>query len=119
MPCGLRKAPATFQAYIDNCLRPSADDFAVRYISNIPIDSINEEKHEEQVQTGLERLGEFGLYAKGEKCHFGVSDVGFLGFVISPDGIGKESDHISTIQNRPTLESIRDAQVLLGFTNIH
>ena len=49
----------------------------------------------------LQRLKEFGLYCKAEKCQFGVSEVGFLGFVITPDGVGMESDRISTIEDWP------------------
>ena len=67
----------------------------------------------------LERLREFGLYCKAEKCQFGVSEVGFLGFVIDSEGIGMESDRISTIEDWPTPKSIRDVQVLLGFTNFY
>ena len=67
----------------------------------------------------VEWLGEFGLYAKAEKCHFGVSGVGFLGFIISPNGIGMKSDCISLIVDLPTPESIWDVQVLLGFTNFY
>jgi hypothetical protein len=66
-----------------------------------------------------ERLREFGLYSKAEQCRFGVSEVGFLEFVISHDGIAMESDRISTIEDWPTPVSIRDVQVLLGFTNFY
>jgi hypothetical protein len=84
---GLTHAPATFQPYIDGCLRPYIDDFTVCYLDNILIYSTNEEEPEEQVRKVLERLREFGLYGKAEKCRFGVSEVGFLRFVISPDGL--------------------------------
>jgi len=67
----------------------------------------------------LQRLEQFGLYCKAEKCRFGVSEVGFLGFVITPKGVGMESDRISTIKDWPTPKSIRDVQVLLGFTNFY
>jgi len=67
----------------------------------------------------LQRLQEFRLYCKAEKCQFGVREVGFLGFVINSDGIGMESDRISTIEDWPTPESVRDVQVLLGFTNFY
>ena len=50
MPFGLTNAPATFQAYIDDCLRPYIDDFAVCYLDDILIYSTNEEEHEEQVE---------------------------------------------------------------------
>ena len=119
MPFGLTNAPATFQAYIEDCLWPYIDDFAVCYIDDILIYSTNEEEHEEPVQIVLERLREFGLYGKAEKCRFGVSEVGFLGYVISPDGIAMESDCISTIEDWPTPESVRHVQVLLVFTNFY
>ena len=115
----MTNAPATFQAYIDDCLRPYIDDFAVCYLDHILIYLTNKEEHEEQVRKVLERVREFGLHSKVEKCRFGVSQVGSLEFVISHDGIAMESDCISTIEDWPTPESIRDVQVLLGFTNFY
>ena len=47
MPFGLTNTPATFQAYLDNCLRPYIDNFAVCYLDDILIYSNNEEEHEE------------------------------------------------------------------------
>ena len=67
----------------------------------------------------LQRLKEFGLFCKDEKCQFGVSEVGLLGFVITPEGVGMELDRISTIEDRPTPKSIGDVQVLLGFTKFY
>jgi hypothetical protein len=119
MPFGLTNAPATFQSYIDDCLRPYIDDFAVCYLDDILIYSTNEKEHEEHVRQVLQRLKEFGLYCKAEKCQFGVSEVGFLGFVITHDGVGMESDRIATIEDWPTPKSMRDVQVLLGFTNFY
>ena len=45
MPFGLTNAPATFQSYIDDCLRPYIDDFAVCYLDDILIYSANETDH--------------------------------------------------------------------------
>ena len=67
----------------------------------------------------LQRLREVGLYCKAEKCQFGVSEVGCLRFVITPDGVDNESDQISTIEDSPTPKSIRDVQVLLRFRNFY
>jgi hypothetical protein len=119
MPFGLTNSPATFQSDIDDCLRPYIDDFAVCYLDDILIYSTNEKEHEEHVRQVLQRLKEFGVYCKAEKCQFGVSEVSFLGFVITPDGVGMESDRISTMKDWPTPKSVRDVEVLLGFTNFY
>jgi hypothetical protein len=95
MPFGLTNTPATFQAYVDDCLRPCINDFAVCYLDDILIYSTDEEEHDAQLRKVLKWLREFGLHTKAERCHFGVTEVGFPGFVISPDGNGMESDHIS------------------------
>jgi len=119
MPFGLTNALEHFQSYIDDCLRPYIDDFTLCNLDDILIYSTNENEHEEHVRKVLERLREFGLYCKGEECQLGVSEVGFIGFVIDSEGIRMESDRISTIEDWPTPNSIRDFQVLLGFTNFH
>jgi hypothetical protein len=113
MPFGLTNAPATFQSSIDDCLRFYIDDFAVCYLDDILINSENETEHDEDVRQVLRRLREFGLYWKAEKCQFGVKEIGFLGCMISPNGVGMETDRIATIQDWPTPKSIRDVQVLL------
>ena len=101
-PFGLTNAPATFQVYIDDCLRPYIDDFAMCYLDDILIYSTNEKEHKDHVRKVLQRLQEFGLYCKAEKCQFSVSEVCFLGFIINSNGIGMESDRISTIEDWPT-----------------
>ena len=49
MPSDLTNAPAMFQSYIDDCLRPYIDDFAVWYLDDILIYSTNEKEHEEHI----------------------------------------------------------------------
>jgi hypothetical protein len=60
IPFGLTTAPATLQAYIDDCLQPYIDDFGVCYIDDILIFLTDEEEHEEQLRTVLKQLGDFG-----------------------------------------------------------
>jgi len=119
MPFSLTTAPATVQCYIDDCLRPYMDNFVVCHLDDILIYSANEKEHEDQVHQVLQRLKELGLYCKAGKCQFGVSDVGLLGFVITPDGVGMQSDRISTIKDWQTLKSVRKVLVLPGFTNVY
>jgi hypothetical protein len=52
-------------------------------------------------------------------CQFGVTEVGFLGFIINSDGISMESDRIATIEAWLTPTSIRDLQVLLEVANFY
>jgi len=91
----------------------------VYYLDDTLIYSTNEKEHEDHVRKVLQRLQEFGLYCKAEKCQFGVREVGFLGVVINSDLIGMESDRIATMEDWPTPGSVREVQVLLGFPNFY
>jgi len=117
MPFALKNAPATFQSYIDDCLPPNIDDFAVYYLDDILIYLTNEMVHRDHLWIVLQRLSEFGLYCNPEQWQFSVLEVGFLGFIINSDGIGMISDGMSPIEDWPTWKSISDEQVQLGFTN--
>jgi hypothetical protein len=119
MPFGLTNAPATFQSYMDECLGEYLDDFAVCYLDDILIYSKNPEEHEEKVKLVLARLAEFGLYCKTSKCEFSVSEVNFLGFMISANGIAMEPDRIVSIEQWPTPACVKHVQILLGFTNFY
>jgi hypothetical protein len=92
-------------------------DFVVCYLNDILIYSEDPAQHEGHVTKVLERLRKYGLYCKAEKCEFSVKKVGFLGFVISPDGIEMEADRIATIEDWPRPKSVKNVQVLIGFMN--
>jgi len=59
----------------------------VCYIDDIFIFSKNMEDHEHHVCLVLEKLWEFGLYVKLEKCEFHQFEVELLGYVIYGDDI--------------------------------
>jgi hypothetical protein len=88
-------------------------------LDDILIYSNTPEEHEDHVKKVLARLREFGLFCKAAKCEFGVKKIGFLGYVISQDGVGMEGDRVATIEDWPTPGSLRDVQVFLGFTNFY
>jgi len=116
---GLSNSPATFQAYVDDCLWALIEDLAVSYLDDILIYSTHVEEHEEHVRHVLQRHQEFGPHGNAEQCQVGVSEVRFRGFLITPNGVGMQSDRISTIEDWLTLIPVRDIEMLLGFMNFY
>jgi hypothetical protein len=92
MPFGLTNAPATFCTLMNDIFREWLDDFVVVYIDDILIYSSSLEEHEEHLCKVFQRLRENKLYAKLEKCEFGVTEVDFLGHRITQEGL-KMDDH--------------------------
>jgi len=107
------------QCYINDVLRACVDDIVLRYLDDILIVSANEKAHEEHVNKVVQLLKELCLDCNAEKCQFRVLDVCFLGFVITPGGVGIGSDKMSTHEDRQTRNSLGDVQVLLRFMNFY
>jgi hypothetical protein len=92
MPFGLTNAPATFCTLMNDIFQEWFDDFVVVYIDDILIYSDSLEKHAKHFRKVFQRLRENKLYAKLEKCKFGVMEVDFLGHKIIQEGL-KMDDH--------------------------
>ena len=98
MPFGLTNAPATCQALINHVLREYLDICCVVYLDDILIYSISEEEHIRNVQNILRCLANFNLKLKFEKCQFHVTEVDFLGYLVSTEGIKVDPEKVKAIQ---------------------
>lgn len=119
MPFGLANAPATFQAYMNECLAELVDMICVVYLDDILVYSSSKAEHHGHVCQVLERLQAANLYVKLSKCEFDATQVDFLGYVISTDGVAMEQDRIKTVSEWPTPTSFKEVQIFLGFANFY
>ena len=71
------------------------------FIDDILIYSLSLEDHEVHLRMVLQRLREKQLYAKLSKCDFWQRHVGFLGHVISGDGISVDPKKIKVVMDWP------------------
>ena len=83
MPFGLTNAPAAFMDLMNRIFRPYLDRFVVVFIDDILIYSPSKETHQEHLHIVLSILRHHQLYAKYSKCEFWLTEVRFLGHVIS------------------------------------
>ena len=79
--------PAYFMNMMNKVFMEFLDKFVLVFIDDIMVYSKNEEEHKEHLRLVLEKLKEHQLYAKFSKCEFLLKEVGFLGHVISGEGI--------------------------------
>ena len=87
MSFGLTNAPVAFMDLINRVFHPYLDRFVIVFIDNILVYSRSELEHERHLGLVLQTLRQYQLYAKFSKCEFWLSRVGFLGHVVSVDGI--------------------------------
>jgi transposase InsO family protein len=117
MPFGLANAPACFQRFVEQTFRDMINVFVVLYLDDFLIFSEDESQHDTQVRAVLQRLRETKLYAKLEKCQFGVRSIKFLGHWIDSKGIACNQEKVKALLEWPIPKSKRQLQRFLGLAN--
>jgi transposase InsO family protein len=119
MPFGLCNAPATFQAMMNEILKPFIDKFVLVYLDDILIYSKNQEEHEKHVEAVLQALRKAKLYANPSKCEFGLKEITFVGHIVGTDGIKVDPAKIKAIENWPTPTTIHEVRSFLGLASYY
>ena len=83
MPLGLINAPNTFQRLINSVFQESIDHFCTVYLDDILIYSSYTSKHFKHIEWVLSKLRSNSLFEKPTKCEFGLTELEFLGYIIS------------------------------------
>jgi len=96
---GLCNEPASFQNYINDTLREYLDEFCTAYLDDILIYSDNEVEHEIHVNRVLQKLAQAGLQVDIIKCAFHVTEVSYLGLIITTKGVKMNSAKVNIIVN--------------------
>ena len=86
MPFGLTNAPTEFMDLMHKVFQLYLDQFVVVFVDDILVYSKTEEEHEDHLRIVLQALKEHQLYTKLSKCEFWLTEVRFLGHVVSASG---------------------------------
>jgi hypothetical protein len=97
MSFGLTNAPAFFMNLMNKVFMEFLDKFVVVFIDDILIYSKSEEEHEQHLRLVLEKLKEHQLYAKFSKCDFWLTEVKFLGHVITAQGVAVDPSNVESV----------------------
>ena len=89
------------------------------YLDDILVFSKNKEDHAKHLRLVLDKLREHQLYAKFSKCEFLLKEVGFLGHVISGEGIAVDPTKVVTVTNWEAPTSVGEIRSFLGLVGYY
>ena len=118
MSFGLTNAPTAFMDLMNQVFCPYLDRVVIIFIDDILVYSRSELEHERHLGLVLQTLRRHQLYAKFNKCEFWLSRVGFLGHVVSDDGIYVDPQKVEAVANweQPTtVTEVRSFLELAGY----
>ena len=119
MPFGLSNAPSTMQRMVNKIFRDCTDKFMCVYIDDIMVYSRTEEEHLQHLEFVLKRMKEFHLKVRFSKCHFAKSELDFLGYKISAEGLRPTDEKVKKVREWPAPKKLHDLRSFLGFVNFY
>ncbi|GFX34131.1 transposon Tf2-6 polyprotein [Trichonephila clavipes] len=93
--------------------------FCFVYLDDILCYSENAEEHRSHLRTIFQRLSSYGLKLNISKCVFGVTELIFLGHLITPDGIKPLPDKVQAVLDYKQPETVDSLRKFLGLLNFY
>ena len=119
MPFGLTNVPATFQALMNDVLRPYLRRFVLVFFDDILIYNTSWAEHLQHVAIVFNEFRAHHLHLKRSKCSFGTTSVAYLGHVISAEGVAMDADKVAAVAAWPPPRSPRALRGFLGLAGYY
>jgi hypothetical protein len=113
MSFGLTNAPAYFMYLMNKVFMEYLDRLIIVFIDDILVFSKMMEEHEEHLRLVLEKLRSNQLYAKFSKCEVWLTEVAFLGHIISVGGVSVDPGKVKDVLNWMPPATVSEIQSFL------
>ena len=109
---GINSAPELYQHTIAQIL--SDCEGTVNYIDDIVVFGRTEEEHQKRLEKVMKKLEQSGLTLNKEKCRMNLTEIEFLGFHISSEGVKPTEEKISAIVKARKPKDATEVRSFLG-----
>ncbi len=117
---GLCNSPATFQSFMNMAFKDLIDsNHVVVYMDDILIFTDTLEELRILTHQVLQKIDEYDLFLKPEKCFFAQTTIEYLGLVISAGRVSMDPAKVTGITNWPNPRTLKQLQAFLGFCNFY
>ena len=112
---GLKGCPGSFQRLVELAVKGIPG--IIVYIDDLLVHSSSHEEHRRLLKLLFQRLRQVGLKANLKKCEFGATNVSYLGFRLTPDGILPGIDKLKVIREAKPPTTVTEIRQFLGLCN--
>lgn len=118
VPFGLQSSSSALVRALREVLEPY-QEFCISYIDDILIISNSPQEHLKDIEKIVNILNKFGLKLNIDKCVFYQSEVQYLGFKITNNGITIDEKRLEQIQEFPKPKNLKTLRGFLGMINYY
>ena len=115
LPQGITSAPEIFQRTVEEIL--SDQPHTVCFFDDILVFSENTTDHKAHLEATKQKLRDAGLKLNKEKCELEKSELNFLGYHISGDGIDLDPTKVQAVTEMADPKNIEELRRFIGMVN--
>lgn len=115
-PFGLKNVPAAFQRVMDRVLGTMLWERASVYVDDIIIFSASVQAHHADLTELASRLRKANIFVRASKCTFYVSEVEYLGYIVSGSSVRVMPEKVEGILNVQIPVDRKELRRFLGLT---
>ncbi|MCP4487622.1 MAG: hypothetical protein GY820_09955 [Gammaproteobacteria bacterium] len=119
LPMGLKTAGSIFQRLMNDTLHGLLDDGIFCYLDNIAIATDTLAKHLSRLERIFLRFRTARLKLKPSKCDFLESQLGYLGHVLSSDGLRTDPTNMEAIEKFPPPKNQQQVRSFYGLASYY
>lgn len=119
MPFGLTNAPATFQRLMERAMGELHLRECVTFIDDVIVHGCSFEQEQERLRHVFDKIRLNRLKLNATKCEFFKKKVGYLGHVVSSEGIETDPEKTKKIQDWPCPTNVKELHTFLGFSGYY
>ena len=118
LPMGIAGSPGIFQEKMSDLMAPL--EFVRTYLDDVlTITNSTFSDHLEKLEQVLKKLDEAGLRVNVSKSHFCTSELEYLGYVLTRDGIKPQNEKVSAILALQPPTSVKTLRHFLGLVQYY
>ena len=110
LPFELTSAPATLQRLMECVMHSLHWRTLLLYLEDIIVIAPNFVTHLHWLEKVFQRLHKAGLKLKPSKCKLFQSQVGYLGHIVSQNGVSTDPDQVEAVAKWPSPPGVRELQ---------
>ena len=119
MPFGLTNALEAFMDLMHRVFQPYLYQFVVVFVDDILIYSQSEWEHEYHLRIVLQLLRDHQVYTKFSKCEFWLTEVRFLGHMVSASSVSVDPEKVEAVMSWERPRSVFKIHSFLGLAGYY
>ena len=119
MPFGLCNAPATFERLMEKVMRGLQWDIMLIYLDDVIVFGRTVTEEIERLRVVFSRLRQAGLKLKPSKYFLFQRLVGYMGHIVSPDGVATDPEKVRAVADWPKPKCVKEVRSFLGLASYY